>query len=51
MEELERYRRRAAARHQALRRLGAVNIFCLCGEDDPVCFEADHVYRRDHEFY
>jgi hypothetical protein len=46
MEEQERYRRRLKVRHQALRRLGVTNIQCICGETDPLCFEADHIYRR-----
>ena len=47
MEEDERYRRRLKVRHDALRRLKATNIHCICGEADPVCFEADHIYRQD----
>ncbi len=46
MDALETYRRRAALRRRALRRLGVTNIRCICGESDPVCFEADHIYRR-----
>lgn len=47
MDELEQYRRRVAVRHKSLRRLGVRNVRCICGETDPVCFEADHIYRRD----
>lgn len=47
MDESEIYRRRLAVRHRSLRRLGVHNVRCLCGETDPVCFEADHIYRRD----
>lgn len=47
MEEDERYHRRKTVRHQALRRLGVTNVRCICGEGDPVCFEADHIYRRE----
>lgn len=49
MEEPERYRRRRATRQKSLNRLGVTNIRCLCGETDPVCFEADHIYRRAHD--
>jgi len=49
MEELEQYRRRVAVRHRSLRRLGVTNVRCICGETDPVCFEADHIYRREHD--
>ncbi len=48
MDELERYRRRRAVRHQALKRLGVINIQCLCGETDPTCFDVEHVGRRKH---
>ncbi|WP_312162546.1 hypothetical protein [Phenylobacterium sp.] len=47
MEENERYRRRLKVRHHALRRLKVANVHCICGEADPVCFEADHIYRQD----
>ena len=47
MEENERYRRRKKVRHDALRRLDVTNVRCICGESDPVCFEADHIYRRE----
>lgn len=47
MEDSELYRRRLAVRHRGLRRLGVQNVRCICGETDPVCFEADHIYRRD----
>lgn len=47
MDETETYRRRLAGRHRGLRRLGVHNVRCICGETDPVCFEADHIYRRD----
>ncbi len=46
MDELERYQRRRATRERSLRRLGVTNVRCVCGEMDPVCFEADHIYRR-----
>jgi uncharacterized protein YlaI len=47
MDELEGYRRRQAQRQQALRRLGVSNVCCsLCGETDPIAFEADHLERR-----
>lgn len=49
MDDAERLRRRMKVRHAALNRLGATNVYCLCGEDDPICFEADHVYRREHD--
>jgi hypothetical protein len=45
-DESERFRRRLAVRRQGLRRLGVRNIRCFCGEDDPMCFEAEHVDRR-----
>ncbi|MDP1912159.1 hypothetical protein [Brevundimonas sp.] len=47
MTESESYRRRLAVRHRSLRRLGVPNVRCICGETDPMCFEADHIYRRD----
>ncbi len=47
MDESETYRRRLAVRHRSLRRLGVTNIRCICGEADPICFEADHIYRRE----
>jgi hypothetical protein len=47
MEDAERYRRRLVVRHRSLRRLGVTNIRCICGETDPICFEADHICRRD----
>ena len=47
MDELERYRLRQAERQKALRRLGVSNVICsLCGETDPIAFEADHLERR-----
>jgi hypothetical protein len=46
MDELEIYRRRAAVRQRALKRLGVPNIQCICGETDPVCFEVEHIDRR-----
>jgi hypothetical protein len=46
MDESESYRRRLASRRRSLRRLGVQNIRCICGETDPVCFEADHIGRR-----
>jgi hypothetical protein len=49
MDELERYRRRQAKKWQALRRLGVRDIYCsICGETDPICFEADHIERRKY---
>jgi len=47
MDPLETYRRRLAVRHRSLQRLGVHNVRCICGETDPVCFEADHIYRRE----
>lgn len=47
MDDSEAYRRRLAVRHRGLRRLGVQNVRCICGEADPVCFEADHIYRRN----
>lgn len=47
MDESETYRRRLASRHRSLRRLDVHNVRCICGETDPMCFEADHIYRRD----
>ena len=47
MDEDERYRRRLKTRQAALRRLDALNVQCICGESDPVCFEADHIARRE----
>ena len=49
MDELERHRLRRVARQDALRRLGVSNVRCACGEDDPLCFEADHVNRRMYD--
>lgn len=49
MDELEIYRRRAAARRAALKRLGVTNVQCICGETNPVCFEADHINRRVYD--
>lgn len=46
MDNHEGYRLRLKGRHTAFRRLGVRNIRCLCGETDPVAFEADHIYRR-----
>jgi len=46
MDELERYRCRQAQKWRALRRLGVRNVRCICGETDPLCFEADHLERR-----
>ena len=49
MDELERYRRRQAQKWRSLRRLGVRNICCpICGETDPICFEADHIERRKY---
>lgn len=47
MDPLETYRRRLAVRRRSLRRLGVHNVRCICGETDPICFEADHIYRRE----
>jgi hypothetical protein len=47
MEDSETYRRRLAVRHRSLRRLGVHNARCICGETDPIAFEADHIYRRE----
>lgn len=47
MDKNETYRRRLAVRHRSLRRLGVNNTHCICGEHDPIAFEADHIYRRD----
>ena len=47
MDESEFYRRRLAVRHRSLRRLGVHNARCICGETDPIAFEADHIYRRE----
>jgi hypothetical protein len=49
MDDLERYRRRMAQRRQALGRLGVTNARCLCGEDNPLCFDHDHIYRREYD--
>ncbi len=46
MDELEIYRRRAKGKWAALKRLGVTNTHCICGETDPLCFEADHLDRR-----
>jgi hypothetical protein len=46
MDDMERYRRRAAIRQKALKRLGVSNAQCLCGETDPVCFEVEHIDRQ-----
>lgn len=46
MDELEIYRRRAKAKQAALKRLGVTNSHCICGQTDPLCFEADHLDRR-----
>jgi len=46
MDDLERYRRRMAVRQRHLKKLGARNVQCICGETDPICFEPDHVFRR-----
>jgi len=46
MEELDRYQIRMKSRRHALKRLGVNNIHCICGEDDPHCFEVEHVERR-----
>ena len=46
MNDEERLRRRRAERRAALRRLGVNTIRCLCGEDDPLCFEVEHVERK-----
>lgn len=48
MDDLELYRRRRAQKRKALIRLGVQNIRCICGETDPVCFEADHIERRKY---
>ncbi|WP_339931303.1 hypothetical protein [uncultured Brevundimonas sp.] len=47
MDESETYRRRLAVRHRSLRRLGVLNVRCICGETDATSFEADHIYRRE----
>ena len=47
MDPMETYRRRLAVRQRNLRRLGVNNVACICGETDPIAFEADHIYRRD----
>lgn len=49
MDQAELYRRRLAARHSGLRRLKVTNVRCICGETDAVCFEADHLYRREND--
>ncbi len=47
MTDMERLLARQAARRRALNRLGVTNTVCLCGERDPILFEADHIYRRE----
>jgi len=49
MDDIDRYQRRLAVRRQSLRRVGVKNVRCICGETDPLCFEADHIYRREHD--
>jgi hypothetical protein len=46
MDEYERYRRMLSRRRAAHRRLGTVEVACMCGETDPDCFEDDHPFRR-----
>lgn len=48
MDDLDRYRRRQAAKWRALRRLGVRNVRCICGQTDPLCFEVEHLERRKH---
>jgi hypothetical protein len=49
MDDFERLQKRRRARRAALDRLGATNIYCICGESDPLGFEADHIYRREFD--
>ncbi len=49
MDELERHRLRQKERRAALRRLGVSNIRCVCGEDDPLCFDREHINRRMYD--
>ena len=46
MDELEQTRKRLAVRQATLKRFGVTNIRCLCGETDPICFDADHIGRK-----
>ncbi len=48
-DDRELYQRRLRTRQRSLARLGVSNIRCFCGETDPVCFEADHIYRREYD--
>jgi hypothetical protein len=49
MDEFERHRLRRVARQAALKRLGVRNVRCVCGETDPLCFEAEHINRRKYD--
>ena len=46
MDDLERHRLRQKEKRDSLRRLGVSNIHCVCGEDDPLCFDVEHINRR-----
>lgn len=49
MDQSEILRRRRATKWQSLRKLGAKNVRCWCGETDPLCFEVHHIYRREYD--
>ena len=49
IDDIERLRIRNAQAQKAYRRLGVKSASCaLCGEDDPRCFERDHLGGQNH---
>lgn len=49
IDDIERLRIRNAEARTAYKRLDVKSVCCaLCGEDDPHCFERDHIGGKNH---
>ena len=49
MDDFERGRLKRELRTARLKRQGVENIGCYCGENDPLCIEVEHPFRRAHD--
>lgn len=48
MDEEKRYRERRKRQRKKIEKLGRVPCCPICGEDDPRCFEKDHIAGQKH---